>query len=308
MEKIVLYYRYITIANPQEIADWQRSLCTELNLLGRILIAPEGINGTVSGPEDTIAQYKKAFVEHPLFADIVFKEEDAPSGCFPRLQVTVKKNIVNFQATADLKSSGTPLTPAQVHDLIQSAPENFIIFDARNDFESRVGKFDNAITPTISHYRDLHQYIDDNQNLFAKKEVLMYCTGGIRCEFASAYLQEKGIAKKVMQLEGGIINYIQQYPDGFFRGKNYVFDGRVCVPVTTDILATCDLCPTPCDEYTHCLNAACNKQFIGCATCLQTLENSCSRICLELITVHKVAKRLPFKRATFESSAIAKKI
>jgi len=298
MGKILIYYRYITIDNPPEVAEWQRTLCTSLNLLGRILVAPEGINGTVSGHPDTVQVYKTAMHQHPLFAGTAFKEEDGPQNCFPRLQVTVKPHIVNFGASANIAATGTHLPPAQAHELMQNPPDDLIIFDARNNYESRVGKFDGALTPDIENFRDLPAYFDAHAHDFKDKRVLMYCTGGIRCEIASAYLQQKGVAKEVMQLEGGIISYAQEFPDGFFRGKNYVFDGRVTVPITNDILTQCDLCTTSCDEYTHCLNAPCNKQIVACSGCIKQLQNCCSTACLELVTSGQTHKRPPFKKAT----------
>src|SRR5438045_9113606 len=116
----------------------------------------------------------------------------------------------------------------------------------------------------------------------------MYCTGGIRCERASAYLNEKNIAKKVYQMEGGIHRYVEQYPDGFFRGKNYVFDGRIAVKVNDDVVSHCLLCSEPCDQYTNCLNASCNEHFICCVQCLDSYGNTCGATCEELLSQHKV--------------------
>jgi len=304
MEKIILYYQYVSINNPTEIAAWQQSLCKKLNLLGRILIAHEGINGTVSGTQDAIEEYKHITKQHPLFTQLIFKQEDAPAHCFPRLQVTVKKHIVHFGAPTNNELTGTFISAHDAHQLMQQQPDDLLIFDARNACESRVGKLMNAITADIEHFRELPTYFDKYQELFANKRVLMYCTGGIRCHVATAYLQQKNSAKEIMQLEGGIINYVQQYPNGFFRGKNYVFDGRVTVKVTDDILATCDLCTTVCDDYTHCLNALCNKQFICCHACLERFENSCSFACYVLIQSKQTTRRLPFKKAVFADKQI----
>jgi UPF0176 protein len=174
--------------------------------------------------------------------------------------------------------------------IAQQSP-NLVLFDARNNFESRVGTFTNAITPDIDHFRELPGYIDNNLEQFKDKDVLMFCTGGIRCERASSYLKSKGVATNVYQINGGIHTYTEQFPDGFFRGKNYVFDGRITVKVNDDVLGTCFICTTPCDTYTNCINALCNLHFIGCSSCITKFQNACSAQCHELVIQEKVAKR-----------------
>lgn len=307
MEKILLYYKYVTLEDPVSIANWQRSLGEQFGLMGRVLIAPEGINGTVSGPNAAIESYQQETTDHPLFADLIFKKESCPPHCFPRLQVTVKKNIVQFGTSISPNHAGIHISPAQAHLLMQEQPDDLLIFDARNAFESRIGAFEHAVKPPIEFFRDLPTYIDTHEEIFKNKRVLMYCTGGIRCELASAYLAQKNIAKEVMQLEDGIIAYAHQFPDGgFFHGKNYVFDARVAVPITDEILTTCDICTTQaCDEYTHCLNASCNKQFICCITCKHMLENMCSTTCQTAVTTGSAHKRIPFKKASFTSCVLA---
>ena len=126
------------------------------------------------------------------------------------------------------------------------------------------------------------------------------CTGGIRCERASAYVNKKGVAKKVYQIEGGIHRYIEKFPDGHFRGSNYVFDGRVSHKVNEDILSNCDMCNAPCDYYTNCINARCNKQFLGCPECIIKAQECCSKACSDLITAGKVNARKKLARVAAE--------
>jgi predicted sulfurtransferase len=161
--------------------------------------------------------------------------------------------------------------------------DNVVILDARNTYESRIGAFEGAIKPDIGHFRDLPEFIKNNPDLFQNKDVLMYCTGGIRCERASAYLKEQDIANNVYQLSGGIHRYAEQYDDGFFRGKNYVFDKRISQRITNDVLTTCDTCEASCDMYTNCINALCSKHCILCANCLHAYSNTCSQACFDLI-------------------------
>lgn len=282
MGKILLFYLYTSVENPEEIRLWQKELCTKLALTGRIILAHEGINGTLGGSRESAEQYKKEMLNHPLFAAIDFKESDGDAHHFPRLRIVIKKEIVNLgldPITINAQNGGVHLTPQQTHELLNNKPENLVVLDGRNYYEARVGKFTDAITPEIQNFRDFPEYIDNNVEIFKDKTVLMYCTGGIRCERASAYLKSKGVTKEVYQVAGGIHRYVEQFPEGHFRGKNYVFDGRITQKITNDILATCDTCATSCDEYTNCINAACNKQIILCDPCIAATSNTCSEQC-----------------------------
>lgn len=295
-KKILLYYKYVHIANPQEIRDWQLKLCQQLGLEGRIILAHEGINGTVAGLETSTDAYIAAMNEHPLFGEIDFKQTIVPleHTYFDRLRIVVKSEIVNLGINPDeLKADNgaTHLTPTQAHELLKNKPENLVVLDGRNYYEARVGKFEGAITPEIEHFRDFPNYIEQNLEQFKDKQVLMYCTGGIRCERASAYLKEKGVAQEVYQILGGIHRYVEQFPEGFFRGKNYVFDSRVTVKVNDDIVGSCDHCGVASDEYSNCCNAFCNKQFLCCKECLELFSNACSAICAELRKENKVPQR-----------------
>jgi predicted sulfurtransferase len=299
MGKILLFYKYIDITYPGQIRKWQERLCKQLNLKGRVIIAQEGINATLGGSLEAVQAYKKEVDAHPLFNGIDFKESDGASDYFPRLRVVVRTEITHLGLDPQVitaKNGGTHLTPEQVHELIQNAPKDLVILDARNTYESRIGKFDNALEAEINNFREFPTYIDNHEELFKDKQVLMYCTGGIRCERASSYLKSKNVAKNVFQLQGGIHRYVEQFPDGYFKGKNYVFDGRIAVKVTDDILSNCSLCTALHDEYTNCLNAECNKQFIACELCLKTFGNACSKNCLELIQTNKVVvRKIPTK-------------
>lgn len=293
MGKVILFYSYTHFEYPQRICKWQTKLCQELNLTGRVIIAHEGINATLGGSDADIERYKTLLKENPQFANIDIKESEGGADCFHKLRVIVKDEIVNISLpdAAHVENTGVHLTPAQTHDLMRNKPEDLIILDTRNKFESDIGAFQDAIKADIDHFRDFPQYIDNNIDMFKDKQVLMYCTGGIRCERATAYLKEKGVAKQVYQIEGGIHRYAEQYPDGYFRGKNYVFDGRIALPVTDDILGRCSLCNIACDEYNNCLNALCNKHHISCNACLEKYYHCCSSTCKELVLTNQVNRR-----------------
>ncbi len=294
MSTILLYYKYVAIDNPEAIRQWQFDLCTNLGLTGRILIAHEGINGTVGGADEACKAYIDAMNAHPLFGNIDFKTSPGGAEDFPRLRVAVRPEIVSLGVDPEnltVRDSGQHLTPAQAHKLLEEHPADLVILDARNNYESRVGTFKGAITPDIEMFRELPAYIDGHLEQFADKQVLMFCTGGVRCERATAYLNRKNIAKNVYQIEGGIHRYAEQFPDGYFRGKNYVFDGRIAAHVTDDVLAQCDWCKTSCDEYANCVNTQCNKQIILCPACTSQSHVTCSERCRDLVMNKKVKIR-----------------
>lgn len=293
MGKVILFYSYTNFEYPKRICKWQTKICQELNLTGRIIIAHEGINATLGGSDADIEQYKTIIRHHPQFANIPIKESVGGANCFPKLRVVVKNEIVNINLpnAGHIQNTGVHLTPAQTHELMSNKPEDLIILDTRNKCESDIGIFKDTIKADVQHFRDFPGYIDNNLDMFKDKQVLMYCTGGVRCERATAYLKEKGVAKEVYQIEGGIHCYAEQYPDGFFRGKNYVFDGRIALPVNDDILGHCALCNVAYDEYSNCLNAVCNKHYIACKDCLEKYHNCCSATCKELVLQNQVNKR-----------------
>lgn len=295
--KILLYYKYVEIEYPEQIVKWQRALCQELGLKGRIIIAHEGVNGTVGGSQEATEQYKQAMEAHPLFGDIDFKESPGNADCFPRIRIVVKKEIVRLDIDPKqltVKDGGIHLTPQEAHELIANKSDNLILLDCRNKCESDIGTFTGSIKPNTEHFREFPTYVDQHADQFKDKEVLMFCTGGIRCERASGYVKQKTQARNVYQIQGGIHRYIEQFPNGFFRGKNYVFDNRIAVKVNDDILATCTLCNMPCDDYINCANALCNNHVICCNTCVKEYRNTCSSVCKQLLEEKKVESRPPF--------------
>lgn len=299
MSKIILFYKYVYLENPTDILKWQRQICESLNLKGRIILATEGINATLGGTDEEISKYINFMNSHPLFDGIDFKESIGGAEYFPRLRIVVKQEIVNLGINPQeltTQNTGKHLTPEQTHQLLQNKPEDLIILDGRNNYEAAVGQFEDAITPDIRYFRQFPEYIDQNLEQFKDKQVLMYCTGGIRCERASAYLKSKGIAKEVYQVEGGIHRYVEQFPDGFFKGKNYVFDARITMQVNNVILGKCLICKTSCDDYMNCLNAECNKHFIGCKDCVIKLNETCSDNCNNLVAQNKVRTRPKFNK------------
>lgn len=301
MGKILLYYKYIDIQYPETIKKWQHDICNKLGLTGRIILAHEGINGTVAGSNEGTTAYIEAMNQHPLFKGIDFKISSGDSQAFPKLKISVKDEIVHLgidTTKVTIKDTGKHLTPEQTHNLLSNPPKDLVILDTRNNYESAIGTFTESIIPNIRYFRQLPQFIDENLDRFKDKEVLMHCTGGVRCERATAYLVQKGIAKQVYQIEGGIVRYAEKYPEGFFRGKNYVFDRRITVKINDDILGKCYICTKPCDDYFNCLNVLCNRHFICCNSCLPTYNKTCSKKCQQVAKDAK-QRRTPLEKISF---------
>lgn len=293
MGKILLFYKYVPLENPEAIQKWQRELCDSLGLKGRILLGKEGINGTLGGTIEATDAYKKAMDEHGLFSEIDWKEGAGSDAHFPRMRIVVRDEIVTLGVDPNEltpEQGGKHLTPDEVHELITNN-KDLVIIDTRNDYEYEIGTFRNAMLSDIKNFRDFPQYIEDHLDEFKDKEVLMFCTGGIRCERATSVLMVRNVAKQVYQIKGGIHRYIEKYPDGHFRGKNYVFDGRIAVKANDDVLGECYICHEPNDEYTNCLNVLCHRHFTCCDPCLEKMDNTCCKECQQVIKTEGVKAR-----------------
>lgn len=308
--QVLLFYKYCDIQNVAAIIEAQEKIATELSLFGRILIADEGINGTLCGSLVACQKYEAAMAEDKLFFDMNFKRSSSAFLCFKKLEVKMKDEIVILRKDKNkysYKKSAEKITADGLHEEIQTNKE-LVLFDMRNQYESRIGRFVGAVCPPIQTTRELERYLEENKELFAEKDVVMYCTGGVRCERASVIVRALTRAKRLRHLENGIHAYAEKYPDGFFRGKNYVFDDRVALPVTADVLAHCDLCQLPSDLYNNCLNAICNKHHIACDRCFVVYKGCCSAQCIELTEKKEVPLRpsLPSRISMLEEQVSLK--
>lgn len=267
MQKILLYYKFTPVKDPQMTMRWQRELCLRLALHGRIIVSEHGINGTVGGELDDIKSYVRAMNQTPEFKDIEYKWSDGGRGDFPRLSVKVRKELVTLEPEEDFDvfDKGTPLRPEQWHEYLAQHPDA-VVFDARNNYESAVGKFKNAITPDIKTFKDVKAELD---KLPKDKPVLTYCTGDIRCEYLSAYMKHRGF-QDVYHLDGGIVKYGQAFgDDGFWEGKCYVFDSRKSVAFSDNSadIGQCANCDTATSRQENCGDESCNLQFVVCDAC-----------------------------------------
>lgn len=279
--KLFSFYKYTPIEFPERTRDHLFALFTGFSLRGKVYVASEGINVFVCGEEPSIEKLKRFVRNTPAFAGALLKEETVQNWAYRKLTVRVKQEIVHSGVdNVDFASGGKRLKPAELLEFYNSGKE-FIIVDTRNDYESKIGHFKNALLPAMRNFREWDQVSD---SLLEHKDtpIITYCTGGVRCEKASAVLVQKGF-KEVYQIEGGILNFIQQYPDTVWQGGMFVFDDRKVVePNTTPELqytAECEFCGSPTAYYINCHNLDCDKIVVVCHECKTTHNYCCSAEC-----------------------------
>ena len=281
--QVLLYYCYAPIEDPEQFAAEHLKFCKSLGLKGRVIVASEGLNGTVSGSPDACQAYMDHVHADPRFAKTDFKIDYSPIHAFQRMHVRHKSEIVHSglrdPRTVDPnRRTGKHLKP--VDFLEMKDRENVVILDVRSNYETEVGRFKNALTLDIENFRDFPEKVKELANL-KDKTVITYCTGGIKCEKASAYLLEQGF-EDVYQLEGGIIKYGLETGGVDFEGKCYVFDNRITVDVNQvnpTIISTCHHCDTPSSRMINCANPECNNHMPMCEECGWTMEGACSDEC-----------------------------
>ena len=284
----ISFYKYFKITNPEECRNQLFLFWDRIDVLGRIYVAHEGINAQLSIPADNFEAFKSHLdtihflknvrlniaVEHDLFS-------------FLKLKVKVRDKIVSDglnDDTFDSSDIGTHVNAVEFNSLIED--DNTVVVDMRNHYESEIGHFKNAVTPDVDTFRESLDLIEEDLKDHKKtKKLVMYCTGGIRCEKASAYYKHKGF-KNVYQLEGGRIKYAREVADqgieNKFIGKNFVFDQRRAEKISEDVIASCHQCGKPADVHVNCANDGCHLLFIQCDVCKEAMENCCSSGCMEV--------------------------
>ncbi|MPR36415.1 oxygen-dependent tRNA uridine(34) hydroxylase TrhO [Salmonirosea aquatica] len=278
--RVLLYYIYVRINDPETYRDEHHLFCIENNLLGRIIVSREGLNGTVSGLVEDCEAYMAYIRSDPRFAATQFKIEEHDAHAFNKLHVRVKDEIVNSDLPVDpTRRTGRHIEPSEFKEMMHDP--DVVLVDMRSRYEHEVGRFKGAITFDMENLRELPEHIDEIVHLRNKK-VITYCTGGIKCEKASAYLLDRGF-ENVYQLHGGIIRYGLEAGGENFDGKCYVFDNRVAVEVNRvnpEVISTCYVCSEPCERMVNCANPDCNRHVPICASCGQKLSGACSDECL----------------------------
>lgn len=299
MQKILLYYKFTPITDPEATRLWQRTLCEKLDLKGRILISKHGINGTVGGDLKDLKEYVKQTKQFAGFKDTQFKWSDGSREDFPKLSVKVRDEIVSFGAGDELKvdekgvvNGGKHLKPHQVHELVAEYGDDVVFFDGRNTYEAAVGRFKDAIVPDTRTSKDFIRELDsDKYDDIKDKKVITYCTGGIRCEILSSLMKNRGF-QDVYQLDGGIVKYGEAYgDDGLWEGSLYVFDDRMGLKFSDEAqdIGTCIHCGNKTSNYENCALASCNQLVIICDDCLTSPAQryhtaDCAKQAVTLIT------------------------
>ena len=275
--QVISFYQYANVENPESLRDQLRLYCHKNNILGRILVGKEGINGAVCGEIAEIEQLKQFLTGYPLFADLTFREQIYQQNSYHKLVVKVRDEICAFGTEVNVaKSKGLHLKPQQLQEWYERN-EDFVIVDARNDYEFEVGRFKNAVKLPIQNFREFPKAAIRELEQYKEKKIVLYCTGGIRCEKASAYLKEQGFPQ-VYQVEGGIINYVNQFPDTNWEGGLFVFDDRLVSDVGQAI-TSCTFCEKDCEQYVNCHNLDCDRLFIVCKQCQISMNQNCSEEC-----------------------------
>ena len=285
-QKVLLYYGFTPIADPVAIQLWQKNLCEALNLKGRILISPTGINGTVGGDIDGLRKYVKHTKKYPGFKKIGFKWSQGTGDEFPKLRVQLKDELVAFNNPEEIKvnesgviGGGKHLRPEQVHELVAERGDDVVFFDGRNKYEAKIGKFKNAIVPEVESSHDFVREIESGKyDHLKEKPVVTYCTGGIRCEILSVVMKNRGF-KEVYQIDGGIVTYGKEIgDDGLWEGALHTFDNRMSLKFSerSKSIGQCKDCSGPATRFYDCPKVPCNALNLLCAKCAQGMS---SQVC-----------------------------
>ncbi|CAB4597489.1 unannotated protein [freshwater metagenome] len=275
--KIVLFYKFTPLADPEAIRLWQRALCERFDLKGRIIISKDGINGTVGGLLSNIKKYVRATKEFAQFKEIDFKWSEGVGDEFPRLVIRVRDEIVTFGKPEEIivnqdgiVGGGTHLKPHEVNKLVEQRGDEVVFFDGRSAHEARIGKFKNAVVTDVATTPDFVGELESGKYDHLKnKPIVTYCTGGIRCEVLSVLMKNRGF-NEVYQLDGGIVRYGEEFADSsLWEGSLYVFDKRLKIEFSEDakVLGNCDYCGSSTNQFYDCANLECRCQFLVCAAC-----------------------------------------
>lgn len=281
------FYRYVRLEDPTALRDELYRKWDAMKALGRIYLAKEGINAQMNVPEQEFERFRETLYADVRFKDVPFKiavEDDGKS--FLKLVIKVRNKIVADglpEGAFDVYNVGKHLTAEEFNNALDQP--GTIVVDMRNHYESEVGKFKGAICPDVDTFREELEQVSELLKGKEDQKVLMYCTGGVRCEKASAWMKHKGF-KDVNQLYGGIIEYARQVKQAGlpskFIGKNFVFDERLGERITEDVIASCHQCGKPCDDHTNCANDECHLLFIQCAECREKMAGCCSETCKQI--------------------------
>jgi len=277
MQKVILYYKFVPVSDTNITMRWQRELCGRLNLKGRIIVSPQGINGTLGGDIENLREYKREMNRSVMFKNIMYKWSDGTGEEFPKLSVKVKDELVAFKASDELivsekgvENGGVHLSPEKLHELLDRRGDEVVFFDGRNTHEAQVGRFKDAVIPNVQTTPDFLKELDDPKyNAIKSRPIVTYCTGGIRCEILSVLMKNRGF-KEVYQIDGGIVKYGERFgDDGYWEGSLYIFDGRMNHRFSSksEDIALCVHCDGRTSRFINCADKSCNQLTLVCKKC-----------------------------------------
>lgn len=309
MYSILAYYYIGPIENPALEVERHKEFFKSRDFTGRIYISEEGINGQSSGLEAHAQEYMEWLRSDPRFERVDFKIHRASQHAFPKMTVKVRKQLVAIDCEVDFSQRGEELSPAEWKKRLEERGEETLVLDVRNDYEWQVGHFEGSELPPLKTFREFPSYAKQLKEKVDPKTttIMMCCTGGIRCEFYSAVMKQEGF-EKVYQLQGGIIGYGQHEGNQHWKGKLFVFDDRLVVPISEEEappISHCLYCQTPCDVYHNCANMDCNELFLCCPSCLKEHQGCCKPLCLEQGRVRPYREdAIPFRKFTQQEKAM----
>lgn len=300
------FYRYVQIEDPLAFRNDLFVEWSDLQVLGRVYVAKEGVNAQISVPTHRLEEFRKALYAWPGFEDTFLNIAVEHKTSFWKLTIKIRKNIVAHglsEGDYDVQNTGNYLSAEEFNQAIE---DGAIVVDMRNFYESRIGHFEGAITPDCDTFKEEIPMVLEKLKGKEDKKLLMYCTGGIRCVAVSAYFKSKGF-KDVNQLQGGIINYAHQVKENGveskFKGSNFVFDDRMEERITEDILTECDQCDAKYDHFTNCENKACNLLFVQCPDCAERMQGCCTQDCAAVMELPEEERRAYYAKQKSSTSA-----
>lgn len=295
---VLAYYHFVDIPDPHAEVALHKEFFKSRDVTSRIYISSQGINGQMSAAKHDAEAYIEWMHQRPFFRDVVFKIHTSAEQAFPKLTVKYRKQLVGFDAEVDLSKRGEHVSPKRWKEMLEKS-EDHVLIDVRNDYEWKVGYFEGAELPPCATFRQFDDYANQLKERVDPKKtpVMMYCTGGIRCELYSAILKEKGF-DKVLQLDGGVIGYGLEEGGSHWKGKLFVFDDRLTVPISqneTEVVGKCHHCQSPSESYYNCANMDCNELFLCCPECLKKFSGCCQESCHQADRVRPYHEQNPHK-------------
>lgn len=298
---VLSYYCFSKIEKPEIEVQSHRKFLISLGAKGRIYISQEGINGTISALKEHAETYMRWMKSRSCFKEIEFKEHSHNEHAFAKLTVKVRKELVALGCKVDINKMAPFVTSSEWKKLLEDKDQKKIVIDVRNDYEWKVGHFEGAELIPYDTFKKIQEYTAQLKERVqgTDTKIMMCCTGGIRCEVFSAYLHDQGITN-VVQLKGGIISYGKEEKSKHWKGKLFVFDDRMTVPLSDEeapVIGECHHCKKPCETYYNCANMDCNELFLCCADCLKEHLGACKKECLHAKRVRPFQQcHKPFRR------------